>query len=167
VPADESRLNSERFSQNESSVTMVTVVAALIEQNGRILICQRSRAGSFPLSWEFPGGKVEAGETLTEALAREIKEELGVACAVGAERYRARHRYSQQPDLADGLELVFFSAQISGELQNLAFEQILWEQVEALGNYDFLPADRELVAQLVAHAVARPIPPLRNPNDDA
>jgi mutator protein MutT len=167
VPADESRLNSERFSQNESSVTMVTVVAALIEQNGRILICQRSRAGSFPLSWEFPGGKVEVGETLREALDREIKEELGVACNVGDERYRTRHRYSQQPELANGLELVFFSAQIDSAPQNLAFEQILWERIEALGNYDFLPADRELVAELVARAAARPIQPLRIPHGDA
>jgi mutator protein MutT len=167
VSADESRLNSERFAQNESSVTMVTVVAALIEQNGRMLICQRSRAGSFPLSWEFPGGKLEAGETLREALEREIKEELGVACTVGAENYRTRHRYSQRPELADGLELVFFSAQIAGAPQNLAFEQILWERIEALDSYDFLPADRELVAQLVARAAARPIPTLRNPHGDA
>ncbi|MGB6546029.1 MAG: (deoxy)nucleoside triphosphate pyrophosphohydrolase [Candidatus Acidiferrales bacterium] len=131
---------------------MVTVVAALIEENGRILICQRSRSGSFPLSWEFPGGKVEPGETLVQALAREIHEELGVACTVGAEQYRTRHRYAQQPELADGLELIFFSVQISGPPQNLAFAQIIWERIEALGDYDFLPADRELVAQLVARS---------------
>jgi len=87
---------------------MVTVVAALIEQSARMLICQRSRNGSFPLSWEFPGGKVEPGESLPEALARELREELGVASIIGAEQYRTRHSYAHQPELADGLELVFF-----------------------------------------------------------
>jgi 8-oxo-dGTP diphosphatase len=133
---------------------MITVVAALIEENGRMLICQRSRAGSFPLAWEFPGGKVEPGETLPQALARELREELGAACTVGAEQYRTRHRYAQQPELPDGLDLVFFSVQLAAPPQNLAFEQILWERIEALGSFDFLPADRELVAQLVARAAA-------------
>jgi mutator protein MutT len=137
---------------------MVTVVAALIEQNGRMLICQRSRSGSFPLSWEFPGGKVEPGESLSQALARELQEELGVACTVGAEQYRTRYRYAQQPELRDGLELVFFSAQIAAPPQNLAFEQIVWERIEALGDYDFLPADRELVAQLASRATDGSLP---------
>lgn len=138
---------------------MVTVVAALIEQNGRMLICQRTRNGSFPLSWEFPGGKVEPGETLPQALARELQEELGVACTVGAEQYRTRHRYAHAPELADGIELIFFSAQLAGAPQNLAFEQILWERIEALSAYDFLPADRELVARLVAGTSANAAPP--------
>jgi mutator protein MutT len=135
---------------------MITVVAALIEQNGRMLICQRSRRGSFPLSWEFPGGKVEPGETLPQALARELQEELGVACTVGPEQYRTRHRYASQPELADGIELVFFSAQLSAEPRNLAFEQILWERTGSLAAYDFLPADRELVARLASHAIPPP-----------
>jgi mutator protein MutT len=137
---------------------VVTVVAALIEENGRMLICQRSRTGSFPLSWEFPGGKVESGESLPQALTRELQEELGVACTIGAEQYRTRHRYVHQPELADGLELVFFAAQIHAPPRNLAFEQILWERIEALGNYDFLPADRELVAQLVAGRISPAVP---------
>jgi 8-oxo-dGTP diphosphatase len=142
---------------------MVRVVAALIEANGRMLICQRARRGSFPLSWEFPGGKVEPGETLPQALARELREELGVGCVVVAEQYRTRHRYAQQPELADGLELVFFSAQLTAPPRNLAFEQILWERIEALGAYDFLPADRELVAQLIARAAAAVNPAPKNP----
>ncbi|MGB6430000.1 MAG: (deoxy)nucleoside triphosphate pyrophosphohydrolase [Candidatus Acidiferrales bacterium] len=146
---------------------MVTVVAALIEENGRMLICQRSRAGSFPLSWEFPGGKVEPGETLSQALARELQEELGVGCTVGAEQYRTRHRYAQQPELAGGLELVFFSAQLAAPPQNLAFERILWECIAALGTYDFLPADRELVAQLVSRSASPTIPAPQNPHGGA
>jgi mutator protein MutT len=142
---------------------MITVVAALIEQNGRMLICQRSSTGSFPLSWEFPGGKVEPGESLPDALARELKEELGVASTIGAEQYRTRHRYAQQPELADGLELVFFSAQIAAPPQNLAFEQILWERIEALADYDFLPADKELVAKLASRAATPSIPTPPNP----
>jgi len=56
---------------------MLTVVGAIIVNDGKVLICQRSRTDSFPLKWEFPGGKVEAGETHARALAREIMEELG------------------------------------------------------------------------------------------
>jgi len=142
---------------------MITVVAALIEQNGRMLICQRSRNGSFPLSWEFPGGKVEPGESLPQGLARELQEELGVACTVGPEQYRTRHRYASEPELSDGIELVFFSAQLSAEPRNLAFEQILWERTDSLAAYDFLPADRELVAHLASRAAAPPSPlPVEN-----
>jgi 8-oxo-dGTP diphosphatase len=146
----------------------VTVVAALIERDGRVLICQRSRAGSFPLSWEFPGGKVEPGETLPAALARELQEELGVECSVGVEQYRTKHSYRE---FADALELVFFSADFAEPLPDLvltpseAFEQVIWERVEALSNYDFLPADGELVARLVSRAIAAAARPPKNLSD--
>jgi 8-oxo-dGTP diphosphatase len=107
--------------------------------------------------WEFPGGKVEAGEAPEQALARELREELGVAAQVGPEVYRTRHQY---PEMPEALELIFFAASaVPGEICkicNLVFEQIHWCTPSALLEFDFLPADRELIAQLASGALALP-----------
>lgn len=134
---------------------MITVVAALIEQHGRLLICQRpAHQASFPLQWEFPGGKVKEDETLPQALARELREELGVEVQVGPEVFRTRHRYAEYPD---ELELVFFSVRADANaVRNLAFEQFLWVEPQSLPNFDFLPADRELVRCLSRGALRLP-----------
>ena len=66
-----------------SEKLVVRVPCAVIEHNGKVLAGQRSAALSFPLQWEFPGGKIELGETPEEALARELDEELGIQCEVG------------------------------------------------------------------------------------
>lgn len=125
---------------------MVTVVAALIEQSGRLLICQRRRIDPFPLQWEFPGGKVRPGESPAEALARELREELGVDSVIGRELYRTRHQY---PGQAEELEILFFAATVDSSLvRNLTFERIEWVEPDALSRYDFLAGDRELVALL-------------------
>ena len=124
----------------------IRVVAAVIEQNGRILICQRRRGDRFELQWEFPGGKVQAGETPQQALVRELREELNVSAKIGEEIYRTRHLY---PEFDRELELLFFAATLGPEPpRNLAFEQIVWAERTRLADYDFLPADRELVALL-------------------
>jgi 8-oxo-dGTP diphosphatase len=124
----------------------IIVVAAVIEQNGRILICQRRRGDRFELQWEFPGGKVQAGETPQQGLLRELREELNVPAQIGEEIYRTRHRY---PELDRELELLFFAAALGPEPQsNLAFEQIVWAERARLPEYAFLPADRELVELL-------------------
>ena len=124
----------------------VTVVAALIQRDGRFLVCQRRRSDSFPLKWEFPGGKVHSGETSEAALVRELAEELGVTAQVGAEIYRTRHRY---PESEFEFELIFFAAEIgAATVANRAFEQILWAPREALGALDFLEADRKLITLL-------------------
>ncbi|HEV2385887.1 MAG TPA: (deoxy)nucleoside triphosphate pyrophosphohydrolase [Candidatus Acidoferrales bacterium] len=124
---------------------MRLVVAALIEREGRLLVGQRRRADSFGLKWEFPGGKVQAEESLEQALGRELREELGVGAAIGRELYRTRHRYDE---LSQEILLVFFSVQLDSEPRNLAFEQICWVERAGLKSLDFLPADRELVARL-------------------
>jgi 8-oxo-dGTP diphosphatase len=125
---------------------MITVVAAVIELDSRILICQRRRDDKFPLLWEFPGGKVELGETPEQALARELEEELGVRATIGPEIYRTKHRYRE---LAEGLELIFIAATLGADTpRNLAFEQIAWSERKDLGNFEFLPADLELVRLL-------------------
>ena len=124
----------------------VVVVAAVMEQEGRILICQRRRGDRFELLWEFPGGKVQPGESAEQGLARELREELGIEARVGREIHRTRHRYEQ---LDRELELIFYSAAPgNARMENLAFEQIVWAERGRLTEYDFLPADRELVERL-------------------
>ena len=127
---------------------MVTVVAALISHQGRLLVCQRRRGTTFALQWEFPGGKVRPGETLAQALERELEEELGASARIGEEVYRTRAHYRELPDQ---LELIFLRAQLDpNAIRNLAFEQMQWVEPDKLTSMNFLPADRELVAKLAS-----------------
>jgi 8-oxo-dGTP diphosphatase len=122
------------------------VVAALIEADGKLLVCQRRRTDSFGLMWEFPGGKLEPGETPAEALARELQEELGVEAQIGPEIFRTRHQYSE---LGEAIDLIFFSATVApADIRNQAFETMEWRQPQTLHELNFLPADREFVAML-------------------
>ncbi len=125
---------------------MIRVVAALIQRDGLILVCQRRRDDRFPLKWEFPGGKVEPGETLQRALARELMEELGVRAEIGREIHRVDYRYAGRTDF---FTIAFLSASI-GEQQekNLVFESLAWAKPEDLPSYDFLEANHELIALL-------------------
>jgi mutator protein MutT len=123
------------------------VVAAVIERNGRILIAQRQRGGRHPLKWEFPGGKAEPGEDPRAALARELREELGVEARVGELLDSYHVRYPGAP----AIELMFYRAAIqAGEPRNLVFERIAWERPERLPDYDFLEGDASFVARLAA-----------------
>jgi 8-oxo-dGTP diphosphatase len=128
---------------------MTTVVAALIERAGRLLICQRRASGPHPLKWEFPGGKVESDETPETALARELREELGIEAEIGPEETRYPFAYpGKRPIL-----LVFFRVrEFNGRLRNLVFEQIRWEAPVALPAYDFLEGDIEFVRRLATSA---------------
>ena len=128
------------------------VVAALILRDSRILVCQRRRDDSHPLQWEFPGGKVEPGEIPQDALARELREELGIEAVIGRELFRTRHQYRE---FGQALELIFFQASVdrSVPLQNLVFERFEWADPSALPNYDFLQADVEFVALLASNAI--------------
>jgi 8-oxo-dGTP diphosphatase len=133
---------------------MLTVVAALIESAGKLLVCQRRRGAMFELMWEFPGGKVKAGEELREALARELREELDVAAEIGAEIYRAQHKYAE---MSEALELIFFATRIEPEkIRNRVFEKIEWRTPASLGESNFLPADRELIELLVSGKLRLP-----------
>ena len=126
---------------------MITVVVAVIERSDRrLLIGQRRKHDTSPLKWEFPGGKVRDGEAPEAALARELQEELGVTLVKSVELGRARHHYAGTPD---ELEIRFFAASIAeSELAPSAFEAIAWALPKELGSYDFLAANRELIAQL-------------------
>ena len=126
---------------------MRTVVAGVIErEDRRLLIGQRRKDDTSPLKWEFPGGKVRDGEAAEAALARELREELGVTLTKCAELGRVRHKYAMVPE---ELEIRFFAAAIAeAELVPTCFEQIAWVLPKELGQYDFLAANAGLVANL-------------------
>jgi 8-oxo-dGTP diphosphatase len=130
----------------------LSVVAALILRDSKILVCQRRRDDTHALQWEFPGGKVELGETPQEALIRELREELGIEATIGRELFRTRHSYREfRPEL----ELIFFQANVdrSALLQNLVFEGFEWADPSALPNYKFLQADEKFVALLASRSI--------------
>lgn len=123
----------------------VTVVAAMIWQHGKILICQRREMDPFPGKWEFPGGKVESGEEPRAALRRELFEELGIRARIGAEVAQVEHQYPG----SSLVHLLFFTVQdFDGVPKNLAFKQILWVSPQELSRFDFLEADRPLIERI-------------------
>src|SRR4051794_14100463 len=125
----------------------VEVVAAVIELDGCVLIGQRLPGGRHPYKWEFPGGKVEAGEERRAALARELREELGIEARIGAELERYDFRYGE----GNLLRLIFYHVtEFAGEIVNLDFEQIVWVRRDKLPEYDFLEGDVEFVRRLAA-----------------
>jgi 8-oxo-dGTP diphosphatase len=124
---------------------MITVAAGILKRDGRILICQRKRNGAFPLQWEFPGGKVEAGEDVQTCLRRELREELAIETEIGPEVLAFQYTYPN----GFQVNLVFFRVNTyTGEIANQAFEQILWVEPHELTTYDFLEADQALVARV-------------------
>ena len=124
---------------------MITVAAGILRRDGRILICQRKRTGAFPLQWEFPGGKVEAGEDAETCLKRELREELAIEADIGREVSAFPYTYPN----GFQVNLVFFRVSgYAGEMANHAFEQILWVEPHDLLSYDFLEADRALVSRI-------------------
>jgi 8-oxo-dGTP diphosphatase len=125
---------------------MIRVVAAIIEQNGRVLICQRPAGKAFGCKWEFPGGKMRPSETPRQALERELREELGVSVRIGDEVQTVRYRYAE---MSDAVQVMFLRAALEGLPRNLAFERIAWARREELPRYDFLAADRRAISRLV------------------
>jgi 8-oxo-dGTP diphosphatase len=126
-------------------VAATTVVAAVIERGGRILIGQRRRSDAHPLKWEFPGGKVDAGETPQAALLRELEEELGIRARLGSEITRYEFQY---PDRAPILLIFYRVNEFDGEPVNRAFESIAWDHPENLARYDFLEGDIDFIRTL-------------------
>ena len=124
------------------------VVAALIWQGNKFMICQRPAHKARGLLWEFVGGKVEPGETKEQALIRECKEELNVVLSVGEVFMDVVHEY---PDLT--VHLTLFNATISeGEPQKIEHNDIQWITPREIPNYDFCPADVEILKNIMKRA---------------
>ena len=123
----------------------INVVAGVIRHDdGRLLITQRLADDTLGGYWEFPGGKVEAGEELEAALRRELAEELGVEAEIGAEISRIVHAYPDRD-----VRLFFFDARIvSGEPQKLEVADLRWVTLDELMDYQFPEADLPLLEQL-------------------
>ena len=124
---------------------MKRVVAALIVQDDKMLVCQRTRHQTMPLKWEFPGGKIEDGEQPQHALRRELEEELGIDAEIGEEIAHIRHHYKT----GSSVELRFYVVrEFKGEIENRIFRDVRWSSQAELPTYDFLEADRSLVQDL-------------------
>ena len=124
---------------------MVEVVAALIWNRGRFMICQRSKNKSRALLWEFVGGKVEKGETKEQALIRECREELDIMVSVGDKFMSVTHEY---PDIT--VHLILFNATIKeGEPKLIEHCDLKWITSAEIQNYEFCPADSEILAEIV------------------
>src|SRR4051812_10541234 len=122
---------------------MTTVVAAILQKDDLVLLCQRRADQPHPLKWEFPGGKVEEGESAAEAIVRELREELGIHAAGTDEITRYEFTYPGKPPIL----LIFLRVESwAGEPQNLIFNAIAWEPAERLSEYDFLKGDVPFLA---------------------
>ena len=127
---------------------MTEVVAAIIWDGDRFMICRRPAHKARGLLWEFAGGKVEPGETKRDALIRECREELGVELEVRDIYYDVVHEY---PDIL--IHLTLFNAQIaSGEPKLLEHSEIRWITPGEIPQYEFCPADRDILKKLTADA---------------
>ena len=123
------------------------VVGGLIQQNQKILICQRKDDGDHPLKWEFPGGKLKDNENNQDALKRELKEELSIEIneMIFFDEYLFEYK-----KLSKNLKLVFFQIfQFEGEIQNKVHQQLKWIDISKLGDYDFLEGDRKIINKLI------------------
>lgn len=130
---------------NFSALPMIRVVAAVLEQDGTYLIAQRNPHAVFPLLWEFPGGKVEAGEDDVTALRREMMEELGIEVEVGDLLARNVHCYQEfSVDFR-----AYRCTLLSGEPRALNCAGFAWVSLSDLAKYQFPPADEEAIALLL------------------
>ena len=131
--------------RNRKNLIMVEVVAALIWDNDKFMICQRPAHKARGLLWEFVGGKVESGETKEQALIRECREELNVLLSVGDVFMDVVHEY---PDIT--VHLTLFNATIAeGEPQKIEHNDIQWITPSEITNYEFCPADEGILKVLL------------------
>jgi len=124
----------------------IEVVAAVICSGGRYLVCQRREDATFPLKWEFAGGKVEKGEGSLAALHRELKEELGIEFETATEIFRHSHVYGDHLKV----NLMFFQVDhFTGVVTNNVFRQLHWVEPKRLDDLEFLEANGPLIQKLI------------------
>lgn len=129
-----------------SNRTITEVVAALIWDGDKFMICQRPAHKARALLWEFVGGKVEPGETKEQALIRECQEELAITLSVGEVFMDVVHEY---PDIT--IHLTLFNATIAeGTPQRLEHNDIKWITSQEIPNYDFCPADEDILKAIIS-----------------
>jgi 8-oxo-dGTP diphosphatase len=120
------------------------VTAAVIEKDGKILIAQRRKGHTLGGKWEFPGGKIEPGETAEVCLKRELKEEFDIEAEIGKFIIASKFRYCMVP-----IELLAYRAKhLSGEFKINEHEDVRWVDPSEFGSYDFMPADKPIVEML-------------------
>ena len=128
------------------------VSAGIIYRDGRVLIGQRRKGDRHAYKWEFPGGKVEHGESPRQALVRELSEELQIQATIGSELARYVHEYPS----GSRVHLLFFAVpQFAGEPKCRVFEQICWTDLHSLPSLDFLDGDLDFVRRLARGDFAR------------
>lgn len=143
------KLDLKRAVNSTKAVRHVVAALILRENDGvrEVLICQRRPDQPMSLKWEFPGGKIELGETAEGALARELDEELGITATIGKYLTTVRHSYRN----GAMIEIQFFEVrEYSGEMENRIFHDMRWSPFANLPEYDFLTADLELIRDLAA-----------------
>jgi 8-oxo-dGTP diphosphatase len=135
---------------------MVKVVAGILERDGRVLICRRRADQAHALQWEFPGGKVEPGETAAAALRRELQEELDVHVVAAREITSYEYQYPGKNKIL----LIFFRVgECRGEPRNVIFHEMRWENPEKLAEFDFVEGDRKFIEGWGAWNVELPTVP--------
>lgn len=141
------RLNGHVETADVKPLRLVVAALILREEGGgvEVLICQRKPDQPMSLKWEFPGGKIEAGESSEDALVRELNEELGITAVIGRRVARIRHKYRN----GGAIDLQFFVVkEFHGSLENRIFNDMRWAPLKALPEYDFLAADLGLIRDL-------------------
>jgi len=125
---------------------MVKVAVGIITRNrDEVLICQRKPDLPYPLKWEFPGGKVDDGETTEECLLRELCEELGIEAVVGKLFHTQEYAY---PDSGTFKLFYYIVGSYSGDMVNKVFESYGWVPISKLLNYDILEGNKEVIEKL-------------------
>jgi len=124
-------------------MTTIVVTAAVVERDDTFLVTRRMTGTHLAGTWEFPGGKCEAGESLEDSLQRELREELGVGCDVGVEVYVVTHEYEDRR-----VELHFFACRLRGEPVPVLGQEMQWVERARLSTLQFPPADEDLIARL-------------------
>lgn len=126
--------------------TWIPVVAGLMRRQGKVLVGQRPQGGSLAGAWEFPGGKIELGESPEIALARELKEELGIDAEIGPLKFAASHTYGKT-----GILFLFFEVKFwKGQIKTQQHLDLKWVTTKELGQLELPEANSKFLDQIVA-----------------